>query len=76
MDYKPFSIKKGAAQTAARDQRCKRPKNIMPVMVAFDLEDRRLVATFGWIDIQVVHDPNRLQISARPTVLFLTMSYN
>lgn len=74
MDDK-LSSRKHRAVRVKRDQR-KRHGRITQALVSFDFEERRVVAAWGWLDIQVVDVPNGLRINVRPTLLLFSISYN
>jgi hypothetical protein len=75
VDDKPSSIPKWG-RLWPRDKRTNRPKNIGKLLVAIDLEDRRILTTFGWIDFQMVDIPMGIRLKAGPRLLFVPLSYN
>jgi len=76
VDHKVIWIKYGEVPPAPRERRCKRPDRITQVLICFDSEERGTVATWGWIDIQMVDVPNGVRINARPTLLRFPLSHN
>jgi hypothetical protein len=76
VDYKLISIKYGEVGAAPREQRCKRPDGITQALICFDSEERGILATWGWVDIQMVDVPNGVRINAQPTLLRFPISYN
>jgi hypothetical protein len=76
VDYKLISIKYGEVRAAPREQRCKRTDRITQALICFDSEERRIVATWGWLDIKMVNVPNGLRIKVVPTLLRFAISYS
>lgn len=72
MDDKLSSRKRRAVRGPGR----KRLAQITEALIGFDAEERRIVAAWGWLDIQAVDVPNGLRIKIRPTLLLFSMSYN
>jgi len=75
VDDKRRSIKRSALR-ARRQQPRKRPDPIAEALISFDFEERRIVAGWAWLDIQVVDVPNGARINIRPTLLLFSISYN
>jgi len=69
------SIKRSALRSE-RKQRRKRAVSIAQVLISFDFEERRIVASWGWLDIQALDVPSGMRINIRPTLLLFSISYN
>jgi hypothetical protein len=50
--------------------------NLAPRITDYEIQDRRLVVTFGWIDIGVVDATNGVRITLLPTILLFTIGLN
>ena len=74
MEFRRISVRDSTLRAGPRDQKCERSAS--PLFVAFDVEARRIVAMFGWIDIRAVHNPMKLRVEVVPTLLFADISYN
>jgi hypothetical protein len=73
VDDKRGSIKHGEV----RDHRGhKRADQITQLLVGFDFEESRIVAAWGWLDVQMIDVPNGVRINARPALLLFRISYN
>jgi hypothetical protein len=74
VDYKVIAIKNGGIRP---EQRCTRTDCIFPQpIVRFDIEGSRILATWGWIGIDVDGTPNRVRITVRPNLLIVRTSCN
>jgi hypothetical protein len=73
--YKLITIKFGEVRPPPRERRCKRTDRTQ-ALICFDSEESRIVATLGWLDIQMVDVPNGVRINAQPTLLRFPISYN
>jgi hypothetical protein len=76
VDQKLIWIRYGEVPAAPPERRCKRTDRITQALICFDFEERGIVATWGWIDIQMVDVPNGVRINAQPTLLRFPISYN
>ncbi len=76
VDHKLIWITYGEVRAAPQERRCKRADRITQALICFDSEERRIVATLGWLDIQMVNVPNGVRINAQPTLLRFPISYN
>ncbi len=77
MDDTLISIKTGAGNVGRSDRRCKWRESVFPgPTVRFDLDDRRVVAVWSWVGVEVRSVPNGLKIKIMPTMRLVPISYN
>jgi len=76
VDSKRTSKKNGETRVRPRSRRLNRTHSLGALAVSYDLEDRRIVAAWTWIDIQAVNVPTGLRLKIQPALLLFSISYN
>jgi hypothetical protein len=50
--------------------------SFVPFILGYEIQDRRLIVTFAWIDIGVVDSTNGVRITLLATILPFSMGLN
>jgi hypothetical protein len=49
---------------------------ISPLIVGYELEERRLVAILAWIDVGMIDSGNGVRLAMLPSTLLFSLSFN